>query len=39
MKVLAILCAGLCIVGCSDEIGEPVPTMILPTEIIDLGVD
>jgi kynurenine formamidase len=39
MKVLAILCAGLCVVGCSDEISEPVPTMILPTEIIDLGVE
>lgn len=39
MGIFRILCVGLCVVGCSDEIGNPSQALPLPTEIIDLGVE
>lgn len=39
MRIIAILCFGFCVVGCSDEIDDANQSFSLPTEIIDLGVE
>ena len=38
MKLIALMFAGICLFGCSQEIEEGSPSMMLPTEIIDLGI-
>ena len=38
MKLIALMFAGICLLGCSQEIEEGSPSMMLPTEIIDLGI-
>ena len=39
MRVIAGLCAGLCVVGCSVETDSASESVPLPREIVDLGVE